>query len=171
MNKLILILNCDIHYGIGKRNGLLFELPQDMAFFRKTTSGHTVALGENTLLSFPGSKPLKNRKHIVISADPAHNYEGVLNVHDFPSFLKEIKNALSEDDVYVIGGASIYNAMLPYCNEVLLTKVEEDGHAEVFFQNIDENPAFRCVETSEPIDDNGHTIRFTRYENSSPSSL
>ena len=81
MNKLIEILNCDSKFGIGKKNDLLFHLPLDMAFFRKTTSGHTVVMGENTLLSFPGSKPLPKRKNIVLSQDPTHNYEGVVNVH------------------------------------------------------------------------------------------
>ena len=87
---IISILNCDNKWGIGKRNGLLFSLPLDMKFFRETTKGHVVAMGENTLLSFPGSKPLKNRTHIVLSADPTHNYEGVINVHTFEDFLKTI---------------------------------------------------------------------------------
>ena len=64
MGKLIEILHADKKYGIGKKNTLMFSLPQDMAFFRKTTLGHTVAMGENTLLSFPHSKPLKNRLNI-----------------------------------------------------------------------------------------------------------
>ena len=57
---IISILNVDKEFGIGKKNGLLFSLPLDMKFFRETTKGHIVAMGENTLLSFPGSKPLKN---------------------------------------------------------------------------------------------------------------
>ena len=89
---IISILNCDKKYGIGKRNGLLFSLPLDMKFFRETTQGHTVCMGENTLLSFPGSKPLKNRLNIVLSQDETHNYEGVVNVHSFQEFLLEIKN-------------------------------------------------------------------------------
>ena len=88
---IITILNCDKEYGIGKRNGLLFTLKEDMKFFRETTSGHVVAMGENTLLSFPGSKPLKNRTNIVLSQDVTHNYEGVINVHTFEDFLSKIK--------------------------------------------------------------------------------
>ena len=63
------ILHADKNWGIGKKNTLMFSLPKDMKFFRETTSGHTVVLGENTLKSFPGGKPLKNRKHIVLSPD------------------------------------------------------------------------------------------------------
>ncbi len=161
---IISILNCDAKFGIGKKNGLLFELPLDMAFFRKTTSGHVVAMGENTLLSFPNSKPLKNRTHIVLSADPSHNYEGVINVHDFEEFIKIIKDYASKEDVYIIGGASVYRSTLPYVDKVLLTKVEEDGGAEVFFVDMDRQEGFECVDRGEPIIDNGHTIRFMTYQ-------
>lgn len=163
---IISILSADNKWGIGKRNGLLFSLPIDMKFFRTTTSGHVVAMGENTLLSFPNSKPLKNRTHIVLSADPTHNYEGVINVHSFEEFLKKIKEYSLKEDVYIIGGASIYNQMIPYVDMVLLTKVDEDGKAEVFFHNLDEDNNFKCVESGEPLIDNGHTIRFTKYINS-----
>jgi len=168
---IISILSADNKWGIGKRNGLLFSLPLDMKFFRTTTSGHVVAMGENTLLSFPNSKPLKNRTHIVLSADPTHNYEGVINVHSFEEFLKTIKEKALNEDVYIIGGASIYNQMIPYVDKVLLTKVNEDGGAEVFFHNLDEDPNFECVEMGEPLIDNGHEIRFTTYVNKNKKSI
>ena len=105
---IISILSADKNYGIGKKNGLLFSLPLDMKFFRTTTLNHVVAMGENTLLSFPNSKPLKNRTHIVLSGDSTHNYEGVINVHTFTDFLNKIKEFSLKEDVYIIGGASIY---------------------------------------------------------------
>lgn len=168
---IISILSADNKWGIGKRNGLLFSLPLDMKFFRTTTSGHVVAMGENTLLSFPNSKPLKNRTHIVLSADSTHNYEGVINVHSFEDFLKTIKEKALNEDVYIIGGASIYNQMIPYVDKVLLTKVYEDGGAEVFFHNLDEDPNFECIEIGEPLIDNGHEIRFTTYVNKNKKSI
>ena len=162
---IISILNCDKKFGIGKRNGLLFNLPLDMKFFRETTKGHVVAMGENTLLSFPGSKPLKNRTNIVLSKDIDHNYEGVINVHDFNEFINMIKEYGEKETVFIIGGASIYAQTLPYVDEVLLTKVNADGGAEVFFPNLDINPDFECVDEGTPIDDGGIEIRFTRYIN------
>ncbi len=168
---IISILNCDNHFGIGKRNGLLFHLPLDMKFFRETTSGHVVAMGENTLLSFPGGKPLKNRTNIVLSADPLHEYEGVENVHDFASFLKIIKEKELEGDVFIIGGASIYHQTLPYVDKVYLTKVNEDGEAEVFFDNLDEHPDFVLEKEGEPILDNGHEIRFCVYQNKNKKEI
>ncbi len=162
---IISILNCDEKWGIGKRNGLLFHLPLDMKFFRETTKGHAVCMGENTLLSFPGSQPLKNRTNIVLSQDVTHNYEGVINVHTFDDFLKVIKEHSQNDDVYIIGGASIYRQTLPYVDKVLLTKVLKDGGAEVFFPNLDENDDFEMVEEGPIIKDGDIDIRFTTYIN------
>ena len=162
---IITILHADKKWGIGKRNDLMFSLPLDMKFFRETTRGHVVAMGENTLLSFPNSKPLKNRTHIVLSADPTHNYEGVINVHSVEEFLKLIKECSLKEDVYIIGGASIYNQTLSYVDKVLLTKVDADGEAEVFFHNLDEDNNFECVDEGEVIKDNGYDIRFTTYIN------
>ena len=165
------ILNCDKNWGIGKRNGLLFSLPLDMKFFRETTKGHVVAMGENTLLSFPGSKPLKNRTNIVLSADRSHNYEGVRNVHSFEEFLKVIKDYSEFEDVYIIGGASIYHQTLPYVEEVLLTKVNAHGEAEVFFDNLDKLENFEIVKESETYLDNGLEIKFVTYKNKAPKAI
>ena len=168
---IISILNCDNKYGIGKRNGLLFSLPKDMKFFRETTKGHVVCMGENTLLSFPESKPLKNRTNIVLSQDPTHNYEGVINVHTFEDFLKEMKKQAERDIVFVIGGASIYRQTLPYVDEVYLTKVNADGGAEVFFVNLDEEKDFELISESKPEMDGDIEIKFTVYKNNNKKEI
>ena len=168
---IISILNCDKEYGIGKRNGLLFSLKEDMSFFRKTTLNHVVAMGENTLLSFPGSKPLKNRTNIVLSQDPTHNYEGVINVHTFEEFLRVINEYSQKEDVYIIGGASIYRQTLPYVDYVYLTKVDAVGGAEVFFVNIDADERFVLISESEPIQDGEYQIRFVTYRNNNKKAI
>ena len=168
---IITILCVDNKWGIGKRNGLLFSLSKDMKFFRETTKGHVVALGENTLLSFPNSKPLKNREHIVLSQDETHNYEGVDNVHDFNEFLARIAKKATKEDVYIIGGASIYRQTLPYVNKVLLTKVDADGEAELFLPNLDNDPNFVLEKESEPEEDNGYMIKFCTYINKNPKKI
>lgn len=160
---IISILSVDNKYGIGKNNGLLFHLPLDMKFFRETTKGHVVFMGENTLLSFPESKPLKNRVNVVLSQDKTHNYEGCVNVHDFDEFIKILKEKGKDEDVFVIGGASIYRQTLPYVDKVLLTKVNADGGATVFFPNLDEDPKFKCIDEGSPIKDGEYEIRFTTY--------
>ena len=168
---IISILNCDNKWGIGKKNGLLFNLPLDMSFFRKTTLNHTVAMGENTLLSFPNSKPLKNRTNIVLSKDESHNYEGVINIHSFDEFLRKINELAQKDDVYIIGGASIYNQTLPYVDKVLLTKVHADGGAEVFFTNLDELDNFVIIDRSGPQMDGNIEIEFLTYINTNKKEI
>ena len=167
----ISILNCDKKWGIGKKNGLLFSLPLDMKFFRETTKGHVVCMGENTLLSFPGSKPLKNRTNIVLSKDVDHNYEGVINVHDYQEFLRLIRDYGEKEDVFIIGGASIYNQTLPYVDLVYLTKVDADGGAEVFFTNLDEHPDFELIKEGEPLQDGDYQIRFLTYKNNNKKTI
>lgn len=162
---IISILNCDKEYGIGKKNGLLFSLKEDMAFFRRTTLNHVVAMGENTLLSFPNQKPLKNRTNIVLSADKDHNYEGVVNVHSFEEFLKIVAKYAQNEDVYIIGGASMYRQTLEYVDFVYLTKVDAIGGAEVFFVNIDADPRFEIISESEPLQDGDYKIKFVTYRN------
>ena len=168
---IISILNCDKKYGIGKKNSLLFSLPKDMKFFRETTLNHVVCMGENTLLSFPGSKPLKNRTSIVLSQNPTHNYEGVINVHSFDEFLKKMKEYAVRDTVFVIGGASIYRQTLPYVDEVYLTKVNADGGAEVFFVNLDEEKDFELISESKPEMDGDLEIKFTVYRNNNKKEI
>lgn len=168
---IITILNADKKFGIGKKNGLLFNLPLDMKFFRETTRGHTVCMGENTLLSFPGSKPLKDRLNIVLSLENEYDFPNVIVTHKFDEFLKIIKEHSVNEDVYIIGGASIYRQTLPYVNKVLLTKVNSDGGAEVFFPNLDENPDFECVDEGTPIMDGDIEIRFTTYINKNPQQI
>ena len=156
------IVAVDEKWGIGKKNGLLFDLPLDMKFFRETTSGKTVCMGYNTLLSFPNGKPLKNRKNIVICPEGVTG-DGFIAVHDMPEMLETIGK--EDGDVYVIGGAYFYKSMLPYCDEVLVTKVKADGNAEVFFENLDEREDFELTEEGEELQTNGYTIKFTKYKN------
>lgn len=156
------IVAVDEKWGIGKKNGLLFDLPLDMRFFRETTSGETVCMGYNTLLSFPNGKPLKNRKNIVICPEGIEG-DGFIAVHNMPEMLEAIGK--EDGDVYVIGGAYFYKSMLPYCDEVLVTKVKADGNAEVFFENLDEREDFKLVEEGEDLLTNGYTIKFTKYKN------
>ena len=158
------IVAVDKNWGIGKKNDLLFTLPEDMAFFRKTTLNKVCCMGYNTLLSFPGSKPLKNRTSIVLAPDGVERDDCII-VHTLDELFAELKK-YDLDNVYVIGGAMFYRTMLPYCDEFLITKVDADGSAEVFYENLDKLPNLECVYVSEPVETNGYTIRFTTYKNS-----
>lgn len=162
------IVHADKEWGIGKGNDMMFSLPKDMKFFRETTLGHTVVMGGKTLRSFPNQKPLKNRVNIVLSRGQVR--DDCIIVPSYEALKAEMKNRENED-IFIIGGGEIYKALLPYCHGAYVTKVDAVGGAEVFFPNLDENEDFICVEESEPIDDNGYTIRFTKYENKNVQSL
>lgn len=156
------IVAVDKNWGIGKKNGLLFSLPEDMKFFRETTLNKVCVMGYNTLLSFPNSKPLKNRVNIVLAPNDVSR-DDVIVTHTLEELSATLENYA--DDVFVIGGAMFYKTMLPYCSEVLVTKVDADGGAEVFYPNLDEDKRFTLVSESEPIVTNGYEIKFTVYKN------
>ncbi|MBR2903947.1 MAG: dihydrofolate reductase [Clostridia bacterium] len=162
------IVCVDKNWGIGKDNDLLFSLPSDMKFFRETTLGKTVVMGGNTLRSFPGGNPLKNRQNIVISRTQVR--DDCIITPTMDAFLAEIR-ARKDEDVYVIGGAQIYREMLPYCEEILATKVDADGGATAFFPDLDAHPDFACVFEGERREENGLSFRFTRYQNANPKTL
>lgn len=157
------ILHADNEWGIGKNNELMFSIPLDMKFFRETTINKVVVMGNNTLKSFPNAKPLKNRVNIVLSRSENSRDDCVM-VKSLNELFCELKK-YNDDDVYVIGGASIYKMLLPYCTEVLVTKVDAVGGADTFFENLDNNEDFRLVYQSEPMETNGYTIKFTTYKN------
>jgi dihydrofolate reductase len=162
------IVHVDKEWGIGKGNDMMFSLPKDMKFFRESTLGHTVVMGGNTLRSFPNQKPLKNRVNIVLSRGQVR--DDCVIVRSYEELFAELKKRENEE-IFIIGGGEIYKALLPYCHEALVTKVDAVGNAEVFFPNLDEDENFTLVYESEPIDDNGLTIRFTTYRNAAPKTL
>jgi dihydrofolate reductase len=157
------ILHADREWGIGKDNKLMFSIPADMKFFRQTTTGNVVVMGRNTLNSFPEGKPLKNRVNIVLSTH-SEQREGCI----FVNGLGELFAALApydDDKIFVIGGMQVYKLLLPYCSEVLVTKVDAVGGADAFFENLDLNPDFELVSLSEDEITNGFKINFATYKN------
>ena len=157
------IVAVDKNWGIGKKNDLLFSLPADMKYFREKTSGKVVVMGSNTLKSFPNGKPLKNRTNIVLYPG-GENRDDCIIVQSLDELKVELKK-YNPDDIFIIGGAMFYKTMLPYCSEVLVTKVDADGGAEVFYENLDKMENMECIYVSDPIETNGYTIRFTTYKN------
>ena len=158
------IVAVDNNWGIGKNNDLLFSLKEDMKFFREKTSGKVVVMGSNTLKSFPNGKPLKNRTNIVLFPGGEQRDDCTI-VQSLDELRLELKK-YNPDDVFIIGGAMFYKTMLPYCSEVLVTKVDADGGAEVFYENLDNLENWSCISSEEPIETNGLIIRFTVYKNS-----
>ena len=162
MNAIVVV---DQNWAIGRDNCLLFSLPTDMKRFRSLTTGGTVILGRKTLDSFPGGKPLPKRRNIVITRDPAFRREGV-EAASTPEDALQATEALLSDSVWVIGGASIYTALLERCKRVYLTKVDAAAeNPDAFFPNLDKLPGWTVEHVSEPVEENGYTYRFVDYIN------
>ncbi len=159
------IVVADRNWAIGRDGGLLFSLPTDMKRFRSLTMGGAVILGRKTLESFPGGRPLPGRKNIVITRQKGLSVEGAAVV----SSLAEALDAAGDtppDQIWVIGGGSVYTALLSRCKRVYLTKVDAQAEdPDTFFPNLDKLPGWEVEQESEPVEENGLTFRFVDYIN------
>lgn len=158
-----LIVAVDKNWAIGKENKLLVSIPQDMKFFRETTMGKVVVMGRKTLESFPGGQPLKKRTNIVITRDKNYSVKDAIVVHSVEEALEELKKYNSED-VYVIGGDSIYRQMLPYCDITHVTKINHAYEADTYFPNLDEKEEWLVTGVSDEQTYFDLEYEFVRYE-------
>ena len=143
-----IIVAADKNWGIGKDNKLLVSIPADMKFFRETTTGNVVVMGRKTLESFPGGLPLKRRTNIVLTKDVNYQVKDAVLVHSVEELLEELKKYDSEN-VYVIGGDSVYRQLLPYCDIAHVTKIDYAYEADSYFPNLDEDPQWEVTASSE----------------------
>ena len=158
-----MIVAVDKNWGIGKNNDLLVSIPADMKMFRTETSGKVVVMGRKTLESFPGGLPLKNRTNIVLSGHPDYQVKGAIVVHSLQELLEEIKK-YPKDQVYCIGGDSVYKMLLPYCDTAQVTKIDFAYEADRYFPNLDEMPQWQVAAESEEQTYFDLEYRFVRYE-------
>lgn len=159
-----MIVNTDINWGIGKNNDLLFSNKEDMKFFRRTTTGGTVVMGRKTLESFPGGKPLKNRVNIVMTNNPDYRNSEVVVCRNREQLTKAIENA--EGEVFLIGGASMYNEFMDCCSHAYVTRTFADGGADCFINSLDIREGWHVSDEGEPMHtDDGIEFRFVTYEN------
>lgn len=161
-----LIVNVDKNWAIGKDNKLLVRIPADMKFFRETTTGKVVVMGRKTLESFPNGMPLKNRTNIVLTSNRAYQVKGAICVHSKEELDEELKKYDSED-IYIIGGESIYRMFLDQCDVAHVTKVDYAYQADAYFPNLDVRPEWKITADSEEqtyFDIEFHWIKYERCE-------
>ena len=162
-----LIVAVDEHWGIGKANDLLLSVPDDMRYFREKTRGKVLVMGYNTLLSFPGSKPLPARLNIVLNNEEGCCVSGAVVCNSIEQMFSLLGD-FSGDDVYVIGGASIYRQLLPYCDTAYITKMRFDGQADVYIPDLDKLDNWSVWSESEMMEFEGTEFSFVEYRNSDP---
>ena len=149
----------DQNWAIGKGGDQLCYLPPDLKRFQALTTGHPVILGRKTLATFPGGRPLKNRRNLILSRDPAFAPEGAEVFRELDSL-----RAAAPADSFVIGGESVYRALLGWCGTAYITKIGRAWEgADAFFPNLDDDPAWFVAEEGEPLEHEGIPFRYVTY--------
>jgi dihydrofolate reductase len=158
-----LIAAVDKNWAIGYKNQLLVSIPSDMKQFRQKTTGHIVVMGRKTLESFPGGLPLKNRRNIVLTSNRNYQVKDAVIVHSEEELKEELKK-YDTDEIFVIGGESIYRMLEPLCDEAFITKIDHSYQADAHFPNLDVDPSWVLKEESEENTCFDLEYVFTRYE-------
>ena len=161
---MIAIVNVSTDWGIGKDGRLLVAVREDLRRFRRLTEGKTVIYGRKTLATFPGGKPLKNRRNLLLSGRRGFDAEGAEVCRSVDEVLEKVKDTPA-DEVFVIGGASVYRQLLPYCERALVTRTFADAPADSFFPNLDALPDWEQTAASELMEENGISYQYIDYVN------
>ncbi len=156
-------------WGIGRGGDLLIHERADMRHFVRHTAGSTVVMGDRTLASFPGGRPLKGRRNVVLTIDPDLQApacpEGTTCeiVHSLDEALAAVADC-DPDRVWAIGGASVYRQLLPHCTRAIVTRFETTLPADVYFPNLDEDPSWQVERVEEGgVTDQGVPFSFVTY--------
>lgn len=148
------------NWGIGKSGDLLFNIPEDKKFFRRNTLNNTVIMGRKTLQSLPDGKPFKNRRNIILSRDKDFVCD---DAEVCGSALEALELVRKDEKVFIAGGGEVYREMLPYCDRVIITKVDASPEADAFFPNLDEDPDWVLINELDEIEFEGLKFRYCIY--------
>lgn len=158
------IVAVDLNWGIGCGGRLLQSIPEDMKFFKQMTLGKIVVMGRETFESFPGKNPLKDRVNIVLSKNESFNDDRVIICRSVNEVFEKIKRYPIED-IFIIGGESIYSQFLSYCTEAYVTKIQNTYPADKHFTNLDKESNWGLVSVSELKNFNNIQYSFNKYVN------
>lgn len=163
-----IIVAVDSNWAIGSKNELLVRIPADHKAFRQETMGKIVVLGRKTLETFPSGIPLQGRTNIIMSKDKSYKVKDAIVVHSVEELMETLKQYRSED-IYIIGGESIYKQMLPYCDVAHITKIDHEYAADAYFPNLDQMQDWVIRADSEEQTYFNLTYHFIRYEKKKPA--
>ena len=159
MNAIVAV---DQKWGIGKDGCLLATIPGDLKYFKQMTMGKVIVMGRATFDTLPGKKPLPGRINIVLSRDPDFQPDCIV-CRSMEDLYKELE-AYDPEDIYIIGGQSVYNIMLDCCKRILITKIEQTCVADCHFPNLDLQQDWELVSEGERYEEAGVSYRFTEYK-------
>lgn len=165
---MICVVNVTEDWGIGYENQLLVSIPADLKRFFQLTKEKTVILGRKTLETFPGGRPLPKRRNLILSSDPNYRVEGAEVFQSIPALLAACGE---EEDLCVIGGASVYEAFLPYCKTAYVTRTLGTYRADRYFRNLDQMANWELLCEGPVQEENGIRFQYMDYVNHSPLAL
>lgn len=142
-----LVVAVDRNWAIGNKGQLLVKIPEDMQYFRNLTQGHVVIYGRKTMTTFPGARPLEDRINIVLSkrGDVSDRAIAASSVEEAIT----IANKYKSENVYIIGGESVYEQLMPYADTAYVTFIDYSYDADAYFPNLDMLKEWEMVEESE----------------------
>lgn len=158
-----IIAAVDRNWAIGRKGKLLVTIPNDHKHFREETLGKVVVLGRRTLETFPQGMPLSGRDNIILSRNPSFRVKGAKVVHS----LEDLKKALEpypSQDIYCIGGESIYRQLLPWCDTAHITMIDQRYEADAYFPNLDQEPGWKVTAESDEQTYFDIAYTFLKYE-------
>jgi dihydrofolate reductase len=157
-----MIVAVDANWAIGNKGSLLVRIPADHKMFRNETIGKTVVLGRKTLETFPQKQPLSGRTNIILTRNPDYKAGDALIAHSLEELLGMLKD-IPDEEIYIIGGSSVYDMMLPYCDTVHVTKIDHEYEADAYFPNLDESDEWGIEADSDEQVYFDLTYRFLKY--------
>ena len=157
---MIAIVAVDKNWGIGKDGEQIVYIAEDLKRFKAFTTGNTIILGRKTMATFPGSKPLKNRRNLILSRNPDFRPEGA---EVFPGLEELMEKVTDPDNTYVVGGASVYHTMIGQCDRAYVTKIDAEYPADCWFPNLDEDPNWVVESEGEWLEQDGVRFRYVNY--------
>ena len=157
----------DNKWGIGLKGNLLVRIPADMKNFRNMTMGNVIVLGRKTLAGFPNGLPLQGRTNIILSSKKDFEVRNGIVVHSAEELFEELKKYDSES-IYVTGGGTVYDMLIPYCDKAYITKIDYRYEADTHFPNLDKLENWEVVEEGEEETCFSIEYRFMTYKNHTP---
>lgn len=158
-----MLVAADANWAIGCKNQLLVSIPNDHKTFRQMTEGKVIVLGRKTLATFPQGLPLQNRTNMILSGNPSFSVKGAQIMHSLEELLAAL-GGYPDEDIYIVGGESVYRMMLPYCDTVHVTRIDHAYEADAYFPNLDKLPEWEIAEESEEQTYFDIPYTFVRYE-------
>ena len=158
---MIAIVAVDKNWGIGKDGEQIVYIPGDLKRFKDFTTGNTIILGRKTMYTFPGGKPLKGRRNLILSRTAGFAPEGA---EVFPGLEELMEQVTDPDNTYVVGGASVYHTMIGQCDRAYVTKIDAEYPADCWFPNLDEAPDWVVESEGEWMEHEGVRFRYVNYK-------